>query len=324
MFEFIEVLRAIATILIANSHFKGVYPTDIISFGGGLGLALFYMLSGFLLSGINTNTSFGKWYFRKVARLYIPLWIFRVFEIGTGFLVLASPKEVFHYCVFPASWFVASMVVLYPIYFGYVKYLCKKNTKIIDRTIAILFIAYSVIFVLKPDIATFSFQELTVQKPFAIETPYLISLLIWMTAMLIGLRIKVSHKRIPHIRVTNLILSGICVLLFLVIRLLTRNGHFANAEYLLYVVYLGFALFLFRFFEGMESELKRISKTKMMNLLKNISKCSLEIYYVQFIWIAAFKEMAFPLNFGLIISVVFLSGSLLHYASNKVTRIVTN
>lgn len=35
---------------IANSHFKGVYPTDLLSFGGGFGLALFYMISGFLLA----------------------------------------------------------------------------------------------------------------------------------------------------------------------------------------------------------------------------------------------------------------------------------
>ena len=36
MIQFIEVVRAIATMLIANSHFKGVYPTDLLSFGGGV------------------------------------------------------------------------------------------------------------------------------------------------------------------------------------------------------------------------------------------------------------------------------------------------
>ena len=46
MIAFIEVSRAIATAFIANSHFKGVYPTDILSFRGGFGLALFYMISG--------------------------------------------------------------------------------------------------------------------------------------------------------------------------------------------------------------------------------------------------------------------------------------
>ena len=58
MIQFIEVLRAIATALIANSHFKGVYPTDLLSFGGGFGLALFYMISGFLLAKIKRITKF--------------------------------------------------------------------------------------------------------------------------------------------------------------------------------------------------------------------------------------------------------------------------
>lgn len=73
MIQFIEVLRAIATALIANSHFKGVYPTDLLSFGGGFGLALFYMISGFLLANIKRSTKFTEWYFKKVARLYISI-----------------------------------------------------------------------------------------------------------------------------------------------------------------------------------------------------------------------------------------------------------
>lgn len=40
MFEFIEVLRAIAVTLITNSHFDGVYPWNI-SWGGCPGVALF-------------------------------------------------------------------------------------------------------------------------------------------------------------------------------------------------------------------------------------------------------------------------------------------
>lgn len=39
LFSFVELLRAIATILITNSHFDGVYPLDI-SWGGCPGVAL--------------------------------------------------------------------------------------------------------------------------------------------------------------------------------------------------------------------------------------------------------------------------------------------
>ena len=41
MFHFIEILRFIAIAFVANSHFKGVYPNDILAFGGGADLRCF-------------------------------------------------------------------------------------------------------------------------------------------------------------------------------------------------------------------------------------------------------------------------------------------
>lgn len=90
MFYFIEYLRAIATLLVANSHFKGVYPNDILSFGGGFGLALFYMISGFLLANIQNDTKLYKWYLPKLMRLYIPLFIVRIIEIIVGYREIVS------------------------------------------------------------------------------------------------------------------------------------------------------------------------------------------------------------------------------------------
>ena len=104
MIQFIEVVRAIATMLIANSHFKGVYPADLLSFGGGFGLALFYMISGFLLANIKPNAKLTSWYTKKVVRLYIPLVILKLIEMLIGYLKIETVGQFFREFVFPASW----------------------------------------------------------------------------------------------------------------------------------------------------------------------------------------------------------------------------
>ena len=76
--------------LIANSHFKGVYPTDLLSFGGGFGLALFYMISCFLLANIKPNAKLTSWYTKKVVRLYIPLVILKLIEMLIGYLKIET------------------------------------------------------------------------------------------------------------------------------------------------------------------------------------------------------------------------------------------
>ena len=121
MYQFIEALRALAVVFIVNSHLKGVYPSDSFSFGAGMGLALFYMISGYLLAGAAKREHLGKWYVRKVLRLYIPLWIYKTVMVGVGYEAVHGFGGFFRSFLFPAYWFVASMVVMYGVYGLFVK-----------------------------------------------------------------------------------------------------------------------------------------------------------------------------------------------------------
>ncbi|RJW42835.1 hypothetical protein DXC97_01575 [Lachnospiraceae bacterium TF09-5] len=47
-------------------------------FGEGFGLGIFYLISGYLLANIKSDTSFPKWYFKRLLRLYMPLLISRM------------------------------------------------------------------------------------------------------------------------------------------------------------------------------------------------------------------------------------------------------
>lgn len=320
MIAFVEILRAIATAFVANSHFKGVYPYDFFSFGGGFGLALFYMISGYLLADINEHTHFSNWYLKKIFRLYIPLLLFRIVEVGSGFLQLDTVKKAIMYLIFPASWFVASMVILYPLYFLFVKYLYQRYE---EKSLKIGFIVFAVAFVAlsitKLPIAMFSLQSLAIEEKFSIETPYLITQFIWMSCMLLGLYIRknMAIKKIKRsVSVLYLGLSIFGVVLFLVVRLLTANGANVNIEILLVPAYMGFAYFLFTFFMGYEHVCKKFLNSILGKIVVIVSKCSLEIYYVQFIWVKNLKDIMFPLNLVLLVIAIVLTAWLLHMVSN--------
>ena len=60
MFEFINYLKFIATLLITNSHFGDIWPVSAMASGGLLGNILFFAVSGFLL--FNIKDSFPKWF----------------------------------------------------------------------------------------------------------------------------------------------------------------------------------------------------------------------------------------------------------------------
>ena len=121
MIAYIDFLRFCAIILVANSHFKGVYPTDLLSFGGGFGLALFYMVSGYLLSNISKEQKFYSWYLKRLANLYIPLWIIMGVETAIGYVKIDGVDQFIRTFVFPGMWFTASMVIMYPLYYFFVR-----------------------------------------------------------------------------------------------------------------------------------------------------------------------------------------------------------
>lgn len=323
MLYFIEFLRAVATALIANSHFKGVYPNDIISFGGGYGLALFFMISGYLLADIKDNTKFFPWFKKKVVRLYIPLYIVRVVEVLSRTIVISSVRDFFINFIFPGTWFGGSLMVAYVLYFLLIKYWLKreKGNKALCL-VCLCIIAYALLFLCKPKFASFSMQHLSIQ-PFGVETPYLICQFIWFSSMMLGYWTRVNKVFIEKtfIVVLGLILS---IAVFLAVKLVTKNSAYMGTEIALGPAYLIFAIALFMLLSKNEELCKKVQTSPFGKLIRIISASSLEIYYIQFTWIKLFKSIVFPLNFLLLICTIVASGYVVHlvssYIINKIIR----
>ncbi len=322
MFSFIECLRAIAVALITNSHFKGVYPNDILSFGGGLGLALFFVISGFLLANIKEDTKFTKWYFKKIARLWVPLWIVRIIEIAVGYRDITSIQEFLKAFVFPGAWFTGAIAVLYILFFCFVKFIYNKKGNIgVYGAVVVLVALYLILFVTKAPLGMFSISHLRIENVFSVETPYLISQTIWFSCMLLGLYIrknsKTEEKEKKH-NIKMLFLSGAFVGLFFIIKVLTAKPQFAGFECLLAVSYVGFAYSIFNCFMGIENTCHKILKSPFGKIISVLSTCSLEIYYTQFLLISKLKNIIFPVNFVALCITIIISSHLVHWLSNKI------
>ena len=86
MIFYITLLRALASILITNAHYTGVYPIELIANGGLLGDVLFFAISGFCL--YNIKDKFSKWYSKRIFRIYPAVWIITLIYLMIGFYTL--------------------------------------------------------------------------------------------------------------------------------------------------------------------------------------------------------------------------------------------
>lgn len=73
MFQFVYWLRAIAAVMITNSHYADIWPISAMAFGGHFGNCIYFFLSGFCL--YNIQESFPRWYAKRIIRIYPALWI---------------------------------------------------------------------------------------------------------------------------------------------------------------------------------------------------------------------------------------------------------
>ena len=319
MFCFIEVLRAIATILVANSHFKGVYPNDIFSFGGGFGLGIFYLISGYLLANIKDSERFGKWYLKRILRIYIPLFIVKTVLAAIGYTKIGGVKEFINCFFIPGSWFGFSMVVFYACFYVFVKCAWSKyreNALLIAFAVCVL--GFVGLFITKTSIALFSLENFSIASSFSVETPYLITQFIWFGLMLLGFAMrKYPECWLNRVRILpacgGLVLS---TMLFFVIKLVTRDGENINTHALLLPVYIVFPLSMFAITKHFDAVLKCLLDTFPGKCVGIISVCSLEIYYIQFVWIRCFKGIVFPINLIALVFSIVVSAWIVHVLSD--------
>ncbi len=116
MFGFVTWLRAIAAVLITNSHYADIWPVSSLAFGGHLGNCLYFFLSGFCLFHI--KDVFPKWYLKRLLRIYPAVWIVNTLDLLVGRTSIGEFIGFVH-CYFYPTWFhfIGSIMLLYVLYY---------------------------------------------------------------------------------------------------------------------------------------------------------------------------------------------------------------
>lgn len=124
MFQFVNWLKAFATIFITNSHYGEIWPIPAMALGGHLGNCLFFMLSGFCM--YNIRESFPRWYVKRILRIYPALWIVATVDFLVGRNSAHGIMAYVHCYIYPTWYhFITSIMLLY-IGFYAVRWIQKK------------------------------------------------------------------------------------------------------------------------------------------------------------------------------------------------------
>lgn len=108
-FPSIALIRAVAALLVVYDHFVGIWPAragvdvtfgavverwvfaplHIMQSGGAFGVALFFMVSGFIIVYVGQRESRRSFAIRRALRIYPPLWVSIVVLVGAYSVALA-------------------------------------------------------------------------------------------------------------------------------------------------------------------------------------------------------------------------------------------
>lgn len=311
MVFFITVLRALAACLITNSHYEGIYPTDIIANGGLLGNVLFFAVSGYCLANIKydlTLKGFAQWYGKRIWRIYPPMTIATIFFIAIGYYKITEQRSIFYWFVFPTCHaFITAIVLLYIPFFFLMKIDLLRNH--LKETILGIFIISTLVYLLCYDRSYYHVDS--VAEPF-IYFIYLESMLLGAYFRQNDAKIRDQYKKWFPVAVL------VSAILYFASKLLFAKGKLPSQIQILNQVALFLLLyFVFRTFAGIDKRLNTFVPW-LKKIISFIADMTLEIYIVQIYFVIQMREMAigFPMNWVLLTAIILISAYLLHLVTN--------
>lgn len=312
IYQFINLIKAIASCLVANSHFDGIWPISALATGGSLGNCLFFAASGFLLGSIKQD--FIPWYLKKLVRIYPAIWI--ITTISLFFRNNLSLGGLLGEYFFSSHyWFLQALIVLYiPFYFVMRGKLKEKLPFVIAGVSVLYFICY------------FAFKDI---HAWSIESAGRFKWIFYFIVFLIGggysLRIK-NHQKIPERRVS------VCITLLAVVAfygfkfVLDRKPALMPLQFLEQAFLGVFVYYLIPFLLNIEPGLKKVSKKKWWKAVTFMSSITLEVFLVMDYVIDYVEVCKFPLSLMSAVVGIVIGAWILHLIqtpiSNWLTKVV--
>lgn len=141
-YSFVYYLKAVAALLIVNSHFDTLYPISALATGGAIGNAIFFAISGFLLYPI-TASDFKSWMKKRTIRIYVPVWTVTAVMLLIGSNEISSFSNAILTFIWPTNfWFAGGIIIFYMLYYVLKDVTSKKDFARFGVIALILYFAY--------------------------------------------------------------------------------------------------------------------------------------------------------------------------------------
>ena len=161
MYVCIDILKAIAAVLITNSHYGSIWPVSALAFGGLLGDVMFFAASGFCLAYIRQK--FPKWYGKRILRIYPLLWMVTLIGVLIKMIAVTSFRDFLTYFIYPTYYhFVASIMALY-IVFYFLMWLRTRYRVRTEWMMIVIFLVYAAVYLFAYDKSYYHID--TVEEP---------------------------------------------------------------------------------------------------------------------------------------------------------------
>ena len=310
--DFIYVVKFIAAILITNSHMEGIYPVSGLTFGGAIGNALFFLVSGFCLSS-KIKGKLSTWVLDRIIRIHVSV----IMIVATLFLLNdlePTIETVFLTIVFPLHfWFVAAIFVFYVVFYFVVKYFDSEIPKLLLINIAV----YAAVYCLFID-----------TNKWVVESASFFRWIFYFFVMLSGYFIKQRFSTVCSVVANNsthlFVFTALSFLGHLITRVLTiRYEAFMPFQFTVQMFSYLTACFMFFWLLSIEDWLgKMFSKSAVSSPIKIVANSTLEIYLVNMMCIRRVMHVVFPVNLLLGFLLVFLIGAMFQSISAKFQNVI--
>ncbi|MBR0903885.1 acyltransferase [Bradyrhizobium liaoningense] len=301
---FLDAVKALAILLVTQSHLKDFYPIRELATGGLLGNCLFFFASSYAIAaGLGKNPEpFGAWYVRRLVRIYIPLWTVMIALVAFRYVPVETVWETGSAFLFPEMyWFLPSIAVLYvPCYF-----LIRDGT---ERTLWVSAVAvisaYATTYLVVVDFSTWNAEDHVVLKT-----------IFYFGIMIAGIYLAKFDPPQPA-KLGPCSLVALTLAYFLFLAMLRASGLYAlqagaNVLAGLWVIAVYNTL--------RDSRCEAVVAKYLAVPVKGLSNLTLHIYLVQVPLIASFglERVVFPFNVLLLAVILISAASILYRATSS-------
>lgn len=310
MIFFIIVLRVLATCLITNAHYTGIYPIDLIANGGLLGDIIFFAISGYCLYEVKEN--FFKWYYKRLIRIYIPTIIITCIYILIGAYSITKDQNLFSWLIYPTKYhFIASIIILYIPYYFIMRFNKLRNNILVIMSIIILI--YFLLYLFEYDKSYYHIDNV---REIYIRFLFILSMLLGAWFKHNDLRFRNKENK------NNIFWVLILLVLYVISKVYFQKYEIVIAEYQIInqIVIFLLLFYIIKFFLSVDYKLEKLP-VKLKKIIECISKLTLEIYLVQYIIIDYIRgKFIFPINWIVLTISIIVIAYLLHLVSEFIIK----